>query len=78
MDTENAIKVFVGAKSICKCGHLGDGSYSDHEDLINKGHGRCKVCDCEMFVWKKSTPSFNEIIDKIKGKVNENNLESNC
>jgi hypothetical protein len=77
MDINAAAKVFTGPKSICKCGHLGDGDRSDHEDLIiNKGHGKCKVCDCKMFVWSRFTPTFDEIIDKAQGKANENNMEN--
>jgi len=77
MDAKGALEVFVGPKSICKCGHLGDGIQSDHEDLINVGHGKCKVCDCKMFIWRGFTLSFSEVMDKIKGKVDENNLENN-
>jgi hypothetical protein len=77
MDAKTPFEVFVGPKSICKCSHLGDGIQSDHEDLINNmGHGRCKVCDCKMFIWSRFTPSFSEVMNKTEGKANENNLEN--
>ena len=72
------LKVFVGPKSICQCGHLGDGEGGDHEDgIFLKGHGRCKICDCSMFQWKRFVSSFEELIGKVQGKANENNLENN-
>ena len=80
MDAKSALEVFVGPKSICKCGHLGDGYPSDHEDSqITKGHGRCRIlgCSCERFSWKRFTQSFTEVIDKIKGKANEDNTVEN-
>jgi len=42
------------AKSVCICGHTGDGLLSEHEDnLLAKGHGACKECDCQKFTWKE-------------------------
>jgi hypothetical protein len=52
-------------KSICKCGHTGDGPKSKHEDLrAEDGAGKCKVkgCDCDRFTWKNFTESFAEYI----------------
>ena len=62
---QGPLKAFAGPKSICKCGHLGDGNFSDHEDaLIDRGHGKCKVCDCKMFEWRRFTPAFTEVLNK--------------
>ncbi len=36
----------------CHCGHL----MSAHEDALGgivKGHGECKLCECNKFVWKR-------------------------
>ena len=74
----NDLKSFHGPKSMCRCGHLGDGPYSDHEDLyVDRGHGKCKKCGCEMFVWKSFTPAFAEMVEKAKGKSDENHMEDN-
>ena len=42
-------------KSVCTCGHTGDGPNSQHADSISHGHGRCTVegCDCEQFTWAR-------------------------
>ena len=53
-----------GPKSICACGHTGDGPNSQHitdgeslgslpaDDDPNQGHGACTGCDCQKFIWK--------------------------
>jgi hypothetical protein len=48
------------AKSICTCGHTGDGDFSQHADLFQAGHGACLVpgCECEQFSWKSFTPEY--------------------
>lgn len=40
-------------RSVCVCGHTGDGFNSEHEDSIVGGHGSCTVegCDCQQFTW---------------------------
>jgi hypothetical protein len=50
-------------KSICKCGHTGDGSNSEHtegEQGVAPGHGHCLVnrCKCSKFTWAKFTKTF--------------------
>ena len=57
---------FVGPKSICSCGHTGDGPNSQHADRYAEGHGFCQVtgpdkattCSCRQFTWVKWTPEF--------------------
>ncbi len=41
------------AKSLCTCGHSGDGTNSMHGGYI--GHGPCRYagCDCQKFSWAK-------------------------
>ncbi len=66
---------FKGPKSVCTCGHTGDGEGSDHLDFIvvergggikvkfdlpDKGHGCCSKCTCRQFIWKKWTDEFRE------------------
>lgn len=56
-------KPFVGPKSICSCGHTGDGPNSQHADRYAEGHGECKYdllypCKCHQFTWVKWTPEF--------------------
>lgn len=51
-----------GPKSVCMCGHTGDGPNSEHYDPVmpkgfegeNQGHGHCTVdgCKCGTFVCK--------------------------
>ncbi len=43
-------------KSICQCGHTGDGPNSEHSDTFQEGHGACNECDCVQFTWKELTP----------------------
>lgn len=63
-------------KSMCVCGHSGDGAHSDHSNdspvFMRKpvviGHGRCKMkkCECERFTWKAFTLPFEMALKKIK------------
>lgn len=51
-------KQFVGPKSLCACGHTGDGENSDHAgDEVLSGKGTCLVpgCACVRFTWKQFT-----------------------
>ena len=56
-------------KSLCYCGHTGDGPGSDHMGL--NGHGRCVAaasdsygnpCRCNQFTWKEWLPEFVEYL----------------
>lgn len=47
-----AICNWAGPKSICTCGHAGDGDNSAHAGSI--GHGECLLCSsgkCRKFTW---------------------------
>ena len=64
-------KSFTEPKSLCKCGHDGDGSVSDHKDAalgLAKGHGACKVadCPCKRFTWVSYSPSFKLALEARK------------
>lgn len=40
-------------KSICRCGHTGDGPGSAHTATVQDGHGACRKrgCACAKFTW---------------------------
>jgi len=44
-----------GPKSICVCGHSGDGLNSQHATIIAPGHAHCTVpgCQCQKFTWAR-------------------------
>ena len=42
-------------KSVCRCGHTGDGGNSAHLDTLQKGHGPCTDCTCKQFTWQSFT-----------------------
>ena len=56
-----------GPKSVCTCGHLGDGSDSDHGPF--DGHGACRVegCDCQQFTWAGWNEQFQGALDQLSG-----------
>ena len=52
-------------KSICTCGHTGDGPGSQHlSGILQAGHGRCAMLECQntcpQFTWKKFLPGIVE------------------
>ena len=54
-------------RSICKCGHTGDGRNSQHDICARvEGAGMCKVkgCDCSRFTWKNFIDKF---VEHMKG-----------
>ena len=57
---------YKGPKSTCRCGHLGDGSDSQHGGIV--GHGACTAtgCGCDKFTWKDFTPEYKAGMDKLK------------
>lgn len=63
-----------GGKSICSCGHLGDGAESEHEDTYQDGHGACMVegCRCRQFTWVRWRPEAEEFIRQAtRGGISE-------
>ena len=70
----DSIPVYNGPKSVCRCGHLGDGKSSSHAALrvngvpipVVHGHGECMVpgCDCKKFTWKAFTESYAAFIKR--------------
>lgn len=62
-----------GPRSTCACGHLGDGSDSDHADIVQgindgNGHGACRAkgCKCKHFHWKGFTEKFQAALARQK------------
>jgi hypothetical protein len=69
-------KEFVGPKSLCTCGHTGDGEYSDHADMgghpagaAGAGKAECliKNCNCQRFTWKGWLKKFERFLESQKG-----------
>lgn len=63
-------KGWFRAKSICKCGHSGDGQDSQHQDacLPPFGHGPCRVrrCGCRKFKWAYWMPAFEAALGYVQ------------
>lgn len=56
---ENGPVQWSGPKSVCLCGHTGDGDESQHDDNeVALGHGECLVCKCEKFTWVAFLPEY--------------------
>lgn len=57
-------------KSICTCGHTGDGARGQHRDggWGVKGHGSCSVkgCACTRFSWAQYTDMFKAKLAEVK------------
>lgn len=53
---------FLGPRSVCECGHEGDGYPSDHGEGVGggPGHGPCWVegCSCKQFTFRGFTRDF--------------------
>jgi hypothetical protein len=56
-------------RSICMCGHDGDGSESCHAG--EGGHGYCLVetCRCGKFTWADFTPEYKKILKQLKKEI---------
>jgi len=66
---KNKGKKFEGPKSICTCGHTGDGKGSQHgNENFNFGSGKCLVngCTCERFTWIRWTKKFENFLERSK------------
>lgn len=57
-----SILEYIGPRSVCKCGHLGDGPDSLHGGSI--GHRACIAagCDCKVFTWMCFTKEFESFL----------------
>ena len=56
-------------KSICSCGHTGDGPNGAHTGgLLNPGHGACTVpgCPCEGFTWTAFQTAFADALESAE------------
>jgi hypothetical protein len=56
-------------KSVCTCGHHGDGNASWHDGSgPARGHGSCfhPGCSCQKFTWKNWTPAYAEFRAKTQ------------
>lgn len=56
---------FAGPKSLCQCGHSGDGNNSGHHNTMQAGHGSCKTCisgkrACVKFSYKGPMLAFSK------------------
>lgn len=59
-------------RSLCVCGHPGDGPFSSHDDSrFTAGHGACVFpgCKCEQFTWARFLPWFEEKLRR-EGRAN--------
>jgi hypothetical protein len=71
MDRKQAFSIAYGqriARSLCTCGHSGDGAKSQHRNTVQLGHGACKVkgCACEKFSWASHTEMFKAKLAEVK------------
>lgn len=59
-------------KSLCGCGHSGDGPNSEHAptDLGTPGHGKCDVkdCACVKFRWAEWHPFYKEVLKDLRSR----------
>lgn len=71
-------KEFEGPKSICTCGHTGDGDSSEHYDLVfnesgstlQRGMGICNItgCQCEKFIQGRPTKKYLNFTESKKSR----------
>ncbi|MEE8503990.1 MAG: hypothetical protein V3T26_06025 [candidate division NC10 bacterium] len=61
-------KGWPGAKSLCSCGHTGDGSDSAHKDSPEVGHGACLIpgCPCNNFTWARWMTAFEAALGYVQ------------
>lgn len=73
MTNSEGVPKFLGPKSVCKCGHTGDGKDSNHGSMgyWADGHGACHVphCACVKFTWVGWTELFKRYIDRYGMKA---------
>ncbi len=69
------IETINPAKSICICGHTGDGTGSKHHDrfpgsAVAAGHGGCVLCRCQKFSWNGWLPWYSLALEaKVKAEL---------
>lgn len=63
---KNAIASYGAPRSVCSCGHTGDGPDSEHVASITDGHGPCKMCNCPGFCWDTWSKAFEAYLDNAK------------
>ena len=65
------MKLFTEGKSLCTCGHVGDGEDTPHRGLI--GHGACTVpgCSCLKFTWRSWTPAYETVLKKTHKELDK-------
>lgn len=63
---------YKGPRSLCMCGHHGDGVGIDSGGNVNDhggflGHGYCTYidCKCDKFTFKNFTPEFQSVVDNV-------------
>ena len=66
-EAAKVVKTWQGSKSVCTCGHTGDGRWSQHTGrptMVQNGHGRCLEpgCKCGQFTWGKWTGAFQDAL----------------
>ncbi len=64
-------------KSMCECGHSGDGPNSNHGDSpLVKGHGKCYVpgCSCKKFTWLSFYPHYEAYLDRTVFLMSERDV----
>ena len=59
---------FLEPRSICTCGHTGDGPNSQHDNTFIPGSGKCLVdgCGCNRFTWKNFNKKFERFLSRRK------------
>ena len=57
-----------GPRSICRCGHSGDGEHSHHEG--SQGLGKCTArgCGCDQFLWDHFVAALEDQLLSLKGE----------
>lgn len=53
------------AKSVCKCGHVGDGEFESRHAGFN-GHGACMItgCSCPQFSWVRFRKGYSKKLSR--------------
>lgn len=65
--TKHNPEEWSGPKSLCDCGHTGDGCPGGEHgsDVLPNGHGACCVagCGCQQFTWDGWTSAYARHLD---------------